>query len=212
MLKGGSLRGFALRGLLRVVAGVGVCAAMLVGSAAAQAAPGSKGNTICTAQLTNETVATNITVPQGATCILLGDTVEGNVSVGRGADIEVALTHIAGNLTIEGADSVFLTSLQVDRNTSIDSTSSADNALADFECNGVGLSVCVAGNNQFGSRSGKPGNVIITNTSPGGVVLARNTVEHNLICSGNSSITNEFFGFPNPNNVLGKEVGQCAGL
>jgi hypothetical protein len=44
------------------------------------------------------------------------------------------------------------------------------------------------------------------------VVCERNTVERNLTCFGNSSIRNEFFGFPATNNVLGNEVGQCASL
>jgi hypothetical protein len=52
------------------------------------------------------------------------------------------------------------------------------------------------------------GNVSITNTSPDGVLIAKNFFAQDLTCTGNAFLTNNGL----MNTVLGQDIGQCVGL
>jgi hypothetical protein len=85
MLRYKLLAGIGVRGLGRVVTGVGVCAALLLAAPSAQAASG-KGSTTCEGGNIAAEITGNLTVPPGAICGLeSGGVVDGNVFVGQGA-------------------------------------------------------------------------------------------------------------------------------
>jgi hypothetical protein len=199
---------FGVRGATRVVAALGVCAAVLVVSAPAQAASGTSAT--CNGSLYGPLEITgNLTVPAYAFCDLEGVTVDGNVSVGQGADLLAAGDLVKRNLSTEGADAVFMIFNEVDGNSSFDATSGS------LSICGYGVSNCQLGNANPGIPNAKPhgltnkfGNVSITNTSPAGAIYAGNYVAHDLSCYGNAFVTNE----GSLNTVLGHEFGQCAGL
>jgi len=189
----------SVRRLTRVLAGLGVCGAMLITSGSAQAASAATGSTTCTGVILLREITSNLTVPAGATCFLGGAIIDGNVTVGQGSDFFAQrelgrLTVIKGNLSTEGADEVEVTLAVVDGNASFDGTSG--NIVTD--CGFV--SVCL-----FDVSFG--GNVSITNTSPAGAELGFNVVGRDLTCLGNSSIT-DIGG----NAVQGQAFGQCAGI
>jgi hypothetical protein len=188
-----------VRGVARVVAGLGVCAAMLVAATSAPA-DGTTGRTTCTGPISNTEVTSNLTVPPGAKCELENVVVEGNVSVGQGANLLASAT-IERNLSADGADSVTLLAAEVDGNASFDATRGTSSLPF---CPGV--SVCVLATSFSG------GNVSVTDTSPAGAVFAANFVAGHLSCTGNASVTNMVLGVEAPNTVLGRELGQCVGL
>ena len=189
----------SVRRLTRVLAGLGVCGAMLITSGSAQAASAATGSTTCTGVILLREITSNLTVPAGATCFLGGAIIDGNVSVGKGSDfitrpIGSSVPVIKGNLSTEGADAVEMSTTTVDGNASFDGTSGPG------AC-GNSVSVCLS-QNSFG------GSVSITNTSPGLVVFWGNVVGHDLTCRGNSEVAN----LDMPNTVQGQAFGQCAGI
>jgi hypothetical protein len=197
--------------------------AMVVAPAPAQAAT---GNVTCTTLISVTVITGNVTVPAGASCILVGGTVQGNVSAGAGASLELDSVTVQGNvfvgagasfdaggtvmrrnLSTEGANTINIVFSEVDGNSSFDATSGP------LSICGGGGSACVLFNFNPGTAS-KFGNVSITNTSsPAGAVYGGNFVAGNLTCSGNTFVTNNVPGFGSiPNTVLGHESGQCVGL
>jgi hypothetical protein len=199
MLRCEVLASIGLRAVARVVVGLGVCAAMLVAAASAQA-DGANATTTCTGPISNTEVTSNLTVPPGATCDLENVVVDGNVSVGQGANLFASAT-IERNLSTDGADSVTLFAAEVDGHTSFDATSGTSSLFC-----GPGVSVCVL------ATSFPGGSVSITDTSPAGAVFAANSVTRHLTCTGNASVTNMVLAVEAPNTVLGQEFGQCVGL
>jgi hypothetical protein len=200
MLKRDLSAAHSVRRLTRVVAGLGVCGALLIASGSAQAASAATSSTTCTGIIAFTEITGNLTVPPGGTCRLVGAVViDGNVSVGKGSDfitraIGSSVAVIKGNLSTEGADAVEMSTTTVDGNASFDGTSGTG------AC-GNSVSVCLS-QNSFG------GSVSITNTSPGLVVFWGNVVGHDLTCRGNSEVAN----LDMPNTVQGQAFGQCVGL
>jgi hypothetical protein len=191
---------------VRGVAGVGVWAALLLAAAPAQAAfiPG-RGDLTCGPHMDiyGKEVPSNLTVPPGGTCNLIEESstqptiVDGNVTVGQNSRFTVYGSIIKGNLSSEGAEQVNLIGSVVEGNAIIDATNGAEGT---FFC-GLHGSVCLL-------ASGFGRNLIITNTSPPGAVVAGSLIERNLICTGNASVGNPL----KPDTVLGQELGQCVGL
>jgi hypothetical protein len=195
------LRGKVLASI--VVAGVGVCTALLIAAVPAQARVivNVKETKYCEAQITSKEIKGKLTVRPGAKCNLVGDIVDGDVSIGQGARLLTLGTGIKGNLSGKVAESVFLLASEVDGNVSIDGTSGIKGSVFFCPVNGLAVSVCME-DDQVG------GNVSITNTSPLGVLIAKNFVGEDLTCGENASVTN----LGEANTVLGQELGQCVGL
>jgi hypothetical protein len=190
-----------VRGVARVVAGVGACVALLLAAASAQATfvPGER-EIICNENsFAGEEVPNNVTVPPGSECAFVRGEgrptiVDGNVTVSRGARLLVFVSVIKGNLTTAGAEQVDLAGSVVEGNASFDATSGKGSVFCD-------QSVCLI-------RSAFGGSVSITKSLPAGAGLDENFIARDLTCNGNASVTN--FGFMN--TVLGQELGQCVGL
>lgn len=209
----------------RAAIALGVCAAMMVASGSAQAAPTS---TTCANQtLSNTVISGNLAVPAGTGCeldnayvkgnvsagsntelLMGGDQVGGSVSVGSGAFFVAQENWIQRNLSTEGTFTVNMIENEVDGNSSFDATS------GDFSVCDYGISNCQFDNYNPGVVNPKPhgplnkfGNVSITNTSPAAAVYADNFVSGSLTCYGNA----DMLGYGS-NLVLGKESGQCVGF
>jgi hypothetical protein len=190
-----------VRGVARVVAGIGACVALLLAAASAQATfiPGTREITCEENSFAGEEVPNNVTVAPGSECAFVRGEgrptiVDGNVTVGRGARLLVFGSVLKGNLSAEGAEQVDLLRSVVEGNASFDETSGKGSVFCD-------QSVCL-----LGSAFGR--NVSITKSLPAGTGLAENFIAGDLTCNGNASVTN--FGFVN--TVLGQELGQCVGL
>jgi hypothetical protein len=185
-----------------IAAAVGAATLMLIGSAASAQAKAT-GDTTCTSSLYGQTtIATNVTVPAGATCSMtFGVTVDGNISVGAGAVFYFAFGNtLEGNLSTEGSSVVTLGLNTFDGNVSVDGTSGITGLNPPLGCGGP-WTVCMFANTF-------QGNVSVTNTTPGWFAWAGNTVARNVGCSGNFFVANN----GTPNFVSGNESGQCAGL
>lgn len=129
-------------------------------------------------------------------------TVAGNVTATSPAVVLINGTRIGGNVTVTGGGSPFIPwsikNNTVDRNITV--TGSTTNWLG-VMFNRVAGNVTLTG-------------IDITDTDPGapGAYVVRNTIGHNLVCSG---ITPGVSGGFNPamKNVVGhRAVGQCADL
>jgi hypothetical protein len=202
MLRGKVLASIDVRGA-PLVAGIGVCAALLLVAASAQAHSMHIETKTCAGTEEHRVIKGKLKVPADTSCTLVFDTVEGNVSVGQGARLLTEHVSIKGNLSSEGAEVValgfFAGGTEVDGDVRIDATSGNLNKGV---CPGLGVvSVCI-----FGGRFA--GSVSITNTSPFGVAVAHSVVAKDLTCSGNAFVTNAGF----TNTVLGQEFGQCVGI
>ena len=83
-----------------------ICSMLLIvlpAGPAAAAAPDAE----CSGDLTAVTVR-NVTVPDGATCVLRNSTVTGGVSVSAGSYFQSIRTRIAGDVTAVGAQTLFV--------------------------------------------------------------------------------------------------------
>jgi hypothetical protein len=176
---------------------------LLLAAGSAQAHAVNLDPETCGSTAQNKVIKGELTVPPEAACTLIKDTVEGNLSIGEGARLFAGGTDIKGNLSSNSAKSMSLVASEVDGNVSIDATSGTEGA---FGACGTVESVCLLGTTLKPDRF--LGNVSITNTSPGGAVIANSLVAQNLTCTGNAFATN--LGLMD--TVSGQEFGQCVGL
>jgi hypothetical protein len=133
----------------------------------------------CTSTITG--VHGSLFLRSGVTC-LVDATINGPVLVGAGASLVATDTRFVGPVRADGAADLHLLRSTVDGPVSID---------------GVSRSVVVVG-----TSVGAPVSVTRSRTTEA-VVLAGNTVDGPLSCSGNA---------PAPNQVSGPRSGQCAKL
>lgn len=165
----------AVIALLGTTSGVAVASSALAGS------------TTCTGTITSETIASNLVVPSGASCILVNVEVDGNISVEAGATLAFGIlasyphitNYVYGNVEGNQAASVSLAFAFVDGNVTVDDSAS------------VAIDrVLISQNARFG------GNDFLFFHDVG--------VGKNLSCTNNGSVQLFFVG------VGGHASGQCA--
>lgn len=152
----------------------------------------------CTDTITGSHNGT-LRITSGVTC-LDGASVNGRVTVSSGASLVAIDSSISGGLRITGADAVQLFDTTVNGATTIVGTTT-DVTTAGNRFNGdVTLSdnAQVQANQQFAEF----GYVY-------GPILAGNTVNGDLICTGNSAPARDFEA---PNTINGNQEGDCADL
>jgi hypothetical protein len=192
--------------------------------------PARADSTTCPPNQSGSTVNGNLIVPAGQNCQLSGVTVTGNVLVQTNATLNIQLGGVTivgnvsvgtgatlrddvnGDLTIDGnfnanqCLSVNLDSLGV---TTIFGTVQfqrcTEASVVDVDIGGN--VVCNnSGTCQIAQNRVKNGNVAVNDNS--NATVGGNTIGNNLVCQGNTSITNAGF----PNTVGGHKNGQCAGF
>jgi hypothetical protein len=207
MLRCKVLESIGVRGVAPVVAGIGVCAVLLLAAASAQAHSIHVETKTCMGTEEGRVIKGKLKVSPGTRCTLFGDIVEGDVSVGQAASFFALETVFKENLSSEGAEVVDLGlffPVEVDGNVSINATSGIGRGFCSHD--GVDVSVCL-------SSSRFRGNVSVTNTSPDGAAVFGNFIAQDLSCTGNAFVTNiNALAEVVPNTVLGREFGQCVGL
>jgi IgA peptidase M64 len=165
------------------------------GSYRATVLPG--GSPQCTRTLTGLQI--NLTVSGGVTC-LRDATVAGALTVQSGASVVVTDSMVAGRLQSTGAEAVQLFGSSVNGQTSITGTA-RDVTIAGSTFNGrVTLSnnTQVSANERYSRLAGEYG-----------PVLAGNTVNGQLACTGNSAAAKDFGA---DNVIRGSHTGDCADL
>ena len=165
------------------------------GSYRATVLPG--GSPECTRTLTGLQI--NLTVTSGVTC-LENATVAGALTVRSGASVVLTDSMVAGRLQATGAEAVQLFGSSVNGPTSISATT-RDVTIAGSTFNGLftlSNNTQVTANERYSRLAGVYG-----------PVLAGNTVNGELACSGNSAAAKDFGA---DNLIRGSHTGDCADL
>jgi hypothetical protein len=174
-------------------------------------------DTLCTTGPFSGVINGNVVVPDGATCDLENATVTGNVLVQKGAILFVGLgapVTISGNLQADQCASVILSNGGA--------PVSVGGNVGFHSCTGPGVigfltgQVTIHGNFLCQSNSAPcvaengsiDGNANVSNNSGGTSFVVGNQIGGNLLCFGNTDVSDGGVS----NTVAGKKLGQCKGL